>query len=140
MNLLRSVINWLMGIFSKTTTKPLPQEGIHYQLVDLAPDLAGVKILDGPYEDVIYYYGQVKIYPEKDRNILSFDYAIFDCPLHVDVELHLKANEFKQYIGDILTAILLSDKGEYATARDLDSEESNLQRTIHEESDSLPQG
>lgn len=137
--MLKRLIKWLTDKFSKTPSNPLPQLGKDFEFVDFpeAADIVGVKILDGKYAGVIYYYGKVKLIPREEPNafVLSFDYTLYEIPMYQVIQ----DEEFKQYIGDILSVILMSDKGEYATARDLDSQESDLQRSVYAESDSVPQ-
>lgn len=110
----------------KTKSKPLLIEGVNYEFVDI-PDShqTGIKILDGIYEGVVLFYGHVNVIQEDGKHILSFDYGIYSYPSYIDLPLHLTTQEFKNHVGDILTAILLSDGGEYATIRDHDSKESD---------------
>ncbi len=124
-----------MGILSRLRKKnnnPLPQENIHYEFFTITlgqESVDAIKIIDGPYKDVVYYYGRVKVVPPEVPDspaVLSFDYHTHIIPsglTHID----LGSFEFKQFVGDILMSILLhNEQGEYATIREHDTQESDL--------------
>jgi len=124
-----------MGILSiqkKATSNPLPQEEVDYTFTELVIGedvLSAIKIIDGSYSGVVYYYGRVKVIPPEIPEtpaILSFDYRVHSLPDGMDHRA-VKGDDFKQRAGDILTAILLDNgKGEYATIREHDSKEPHL--------------
>ena len=69
-----------------------------------------IKLLTGPYRDVIYQYGKVKFEEEKNGDTyLGFIYNIVESPYEND---YLDQN-FKNYIGDLLVDIIQQnlDKG-----------------------------
>lgn len=133
--MLRKSVKWLTGILSKLRKKSddhLPQEDIDYVFTEIFHNeecLNGVKVLAGPYKDVVYYYGRVKVVPPETPNtpaVLSFDYHAHSVPSGL-THFDLGTTEFKQFAGDILMSILLhNEQGEYATLREHDTKEPHL--------------
>lgn len=72
-----------------------------------------IKLLKGPYKDIVYQYGKVKFEEEKDGAVyLRFIYNIVESPYE---KSYLEENQdnFKNYIGDLLVDIMQQnlDKG-----------------------------
>lgn len=86
-----------------------------------------VKILKGDYENVVFYYGHVKMVPQDQLFNLAFQYTIWDSAGHSKQEL-AQAQPFITHLGDILVAIIADekDKGEYVQVRSHDTEKSDL--------------
>lgn len=120
-----------MGLFSPTTSpKPLMKENEDYCFTEIPLNeelITGVKLLSGPFEDVIYYYGHVKLVPEGDNHRLAFQFTVWDSAKFTRVEL--AAPPFVNYIGDVLVAIIADENksGEYnGPTRSDDTQESDL--------------
>ncbi len=110
--------------------KPLLKENEDYLFSEIivAEELVhGVKLLKGDYENVVYYYGHVKMVPVNDLFTLAYQYTVWDSAGHSKAELS-ESLEFKTLLGDVLVAIIADekDKGEYATIRKHDTEEPDL--------------
>lgn len=124
-------MQWLMGLFWPTQKTPLLKENKHYCFVEI--DIAGeavhaVKLLALPYNNVVYYYGHVKLIPEGETHRLAFQYTVWDSA-GFPRELLGTSEEFKQHIGDVLVAIIADENktGEYnAPSRNDDFEEPDL--------------
>src|SRR5574337_2124366 len=122
MDLLRRSMQWLMGIFSKLPirpqSKPLLKSEVHNQLTEIMLDewVNAVKLLDGPFKNVIYYYGHVKLIPQEDgSHRLAFQYTIWDSAGFDKVALTANP-QFIDHIGDVLVSIITDEnrQGEYA--------------------------
>jgi hypothetical protein len=136
MNFLERSLQWLMGKFwsvspSPSPQKPLPKENEDYcfsEIILAEETVNAVKILTGPFKNVIYYYGHVKIVPEGDTHRLAYQYTIWDSARFTKAEL-TDAVEFSNTMGDILVAIIADENnvGEYSgPTREDDTEESDL--------------
>lgn len=106
-----------MEIFSPSPTqKPLKRENEDYCFSEIPLNeelINGIKLLSGPYENVIYYYGHIKLVPEGDNHRLAFQYTVWDSANHSRDSLNGK--EFVSYLGDVLVAIIADENqsGEY---------------------------
>lgn len=114
----------------QTPLKPLLKENEDFLFTEIiiAEELVNaVKILRGDFENVVYYYGHVKMVPKDQLFNLAFQYTIWDSAGHSKAELS-KSQAFMTQLGDILVAIIADekDKGEYVSIRSNDSEESDL--------------
>jgi len=122
MNIWQRLVRWLTGIWWKTPIKETPT--FIYQDVYTGSEwVQAIKIIDGPYKDVVYYYQLVRFDPDTVK--LSFTYVVQESPYDPVVML---SKDFRSYIGDILVTILLNEdgQGEYAEIREHDTQESNL--------------
>ena len=74
-----------------------------------ASDLYGVKLLSGEWEDVIVTYGKVTIKENVESGIatLAFTYQVND-PVGWGYDELDKNEDFKNYLGDILSHIINS--------------------------------
>ena len=133
MSFLKRGMKWLMGLFSPAPTltmKPLLKENEHYCFVDIPMEhepVSGVKLLEGPFPNVVYYYGHVKLVPEGDSHKLAFQFTIWDSGNFSPKEV--KSVEFVNWIGDVLVAIIADENksGEYyGPSGTDDSEKSDL--------------
>lgn len=86
------------------------KEGIGYNFIEVN-GMAGVKILDGEFENVIYTYSNVSVSEDEEDSsgedlpaVLSFNFDVVDFVDHTEEEL--QTIEFKNKIGDILMSIL----------------------------------
>lgn len=121
-----------MGIFSRQTMPmPLKKENKDYLFTEIIlaeETVNAIKLLDGPYAHVIYYYGHVKVVPEGDTHRLAYQYTIWDSAQFTKKEL-VESTEFTTLIGDVLVAIITDENnsGEYnGPSRSDDTEEPNL--------------
>jgi hypothetical protein len=89
-------------------------------------ELYSLKIKVGPFKDVIYTYGKVDISEdaENDRAKVSFDWRLEDYPKHLTKEEIEESEEFKNYIGNILTT-LIEEKSKNDKPANTDTQESN---------------
>ena len=71
-------------------------------------ELYSLKIVQGPYNKVIYTYGAVTIEEDIENDLarLKFNYVIEEVPPPYSKEELEESDEFRNYIGDILTEIL----------------------------------
>ena len=85
-------------------------EGVDYCFIYPKHDdqAVHIKLLDGPYKDVVFQYGRVK-FEEKDEQVyLLFNYFVIESP-NVKVKILEKDNDFKNYIGDMLVEVMSSN-------------------------------
>ena len=120
-----------MAIFSpQVPLSPLKKINEDYCFTEIILEeetVNAVKILTGPFENVIYYYGHVKVVPEGESHRLAYQYTIWDSASFTKAELTGSA-AFTNSIGDILVAIISDEDnmGEYGTPRADDPEEPYL--------------
>jgi len=71
-------------------------------------DLYALKVIDGPFKDVIYTYGKVSIHEDEanDQLNIKFDFVLNDVPKNLDKAELEKSEEFKNFMGDILSELL----------------------------------
>lgn len=71
-------------------------------------DYYGFKLQEGKFEDVIYYYGEVKIEEdeENDTAYLNFKFQVAKGNDTYNVDELNESSEFKTLIGDILATLL----------------------------------
>lgn len=70
-----------------------------------------IKLMNGPFVNVVYYYGGVKIVPEHGTNRLAFQYTIWDTAGRTKADL-TASKEFTTHLGDVLVSIISSEHGE----------------------------
>ena len=65
---------------SKQTKQKLPKHEVDYVFVEKQDqDFASIKLISGPYTDIIYHYGNVQFAKEEDENgnlPMKFDYTV----------------------------------------------------------------
>lgn len=91
-----------------TRSNQILTEGVDYVYVEHdAADFYSIRLKSGPFAGVIYTYGKVSIKEEKGQARLGFIFKVedtLDCD-YSKAELETSA-DFKNYIGDVLAAIL----------------------------------
>lgn len=80
-------------------------------------DYYGFKIHEGEYEDVVYYYGEVKIEEniDEDHAVLNFNYQIDKGNEQYSIEELQDSIKFNNLMGDILAEVLDKDNDERPT-------------------------
>ena len=103
--------------------KKMPQHNIDYVLIDSDDSkTTGVGIKKGKFAGVLYHYGQARINEEGELARLQFSYTIVSSPTIPIDDLIIDA-EFHNFIGDILTDILMSQQNHYEEIRNNDPKE-----------------
>jgi|TARA_R110000737_G_scaffold352373_1_gene398148 hypothetical protein len=74
-------------------------------------DFTSIKVLQKPYNGIIYTYGKIKISEPEDENgnaTLSFDWKVEEVPPAIGKSKEELENDevFSKFIGDILVEIL----------------------------------
>ena len=104
-----------------------PQHKIDYDLIDSDDSTkTGVGIKTGKFEGVLYHYGKAKIQEEEGFAKMTFSYTIISSPKIPEHEL-MEDKEFHDFIGEILTDILMSQAEANEKARNDDSQEFDIQ-------------
>ena len=83
--------------------KKSPKEGKDFELVNIGQNFQGVRILRGPFADVLYSYGKISVTEIGGQAKLSFDYLILEPTDSTDL---VDNTDFVQQMGDILTVIV----------------------------------
>jgi|TARA_B110000908_G_scaffold170586_1_gene230615 hypothetical protein len=85
-------------------------------------ELYSLKVVQGPYNNVIYTYGSVTIEEDEDKDLarLKFNYHIEEVPEPYSKRELEESTEFRDYIGNILTEILEDQTGQIGNARNTD--------------------
>jgi len=109
---------------------PTMTEGIDYSFIFPENDnkRVHIKFLSGPFKDVVYRYGGVKIEEKNGEGHLLFNYDVVESPVVKPKKLE-KDLAFKTYIGDLLVELMTSNMNQDIideTGTD-DTQESNLQ-------------
>lgn len=94
-------------------TKFKEEEDYRFVIPEDEKTTVGIKLLKGPYKDVVYQYGKVKFEEEKDGAVyLRFVYNVVESPYEKSY-LEKNQDDFKNYIGDLLVGIIQQnlDKG-----------------------------
>jgi len=121
-----------LAIFSpQTSLPPLPKVQADYEFTEIIvaeEHVDAIRLLTGPFANVIFYYGHVKVVPEGETHRLAYQYTIWDTAGLLKSDL-VNSKDFTTHLGDILAAIILdeSQEGEYVSTRKHDSEEPDLQ-------------
>ena len=88
------------------TTSPKHKED--YVFVEKpGEDFTALKLISGPYADIVYKYGKVGFRPESEKTPdgalpMVFDYTIIENEVGADTD----SQEFINHIGDILVVLL----------------------------------
>ncbi len=116
-----------MGLFWTTPIqKPLLKENEDYlfsEIILAEESINAVKLLTGPFKNMTYYYGHVKVVPEGTSHRLAYQYTIWDSAGFTKAEL-TQSPEFINHIGDVLVAIIADENnaGEYGSLSKVDRE------------------
>jgi len=69
-------------------------------------DFTGIKLISGPFADIVYKYGNVGFAPESEKVgemlPMKFDYTVIENKIDADTD----SQEFINHIGDILVVLL----------------------------------
>ena len=69
-------------------------------------DFTGIKLISGPFADIVYKYGNVGFAPESEKVgemlPMKFDYTVIENKIEADPD----SQEFINHIGDILVVLL----------------------------------
>ena len=89
---------------------PTMTEGIDYSFIFPENDnkRVHIKFLSGPFKDVVYRYGGVKIEEKNGEGHLLFNYYVLESP-NVKPKLLEKDDDFKNYIGNLLVEIMTAN-------------------------------
>ena len=91
---------------SKQKKQSLPKHEVDYVFVEKQDqDFASIKLISGPYTDIIYHYGNVQFAKEEDENgnlPMKFDYTVDKNFIDADTD----SQEFINHIGDILITVM----------------------------------
>ena len=82
-------------------------ENIDYKFVFPANDdkTVHIALLQGPYKDTIFKYGQVKFDEKDGEGYLLFNYDVIESTVMKPKKLE-KDEDFKNYIGNLLVEIM----------------------------------
>ena len=83
--------------------------GEDYTFCDnMKEDTIPIKLLSGPYKDVVYRYIKVAIREKKkdETAVLNFDYHLHEMGEHTEIKLR-RDPKFNQHIGLVLNALIL---------------------------------
>ena len=85
-----------------------PKQNEDYVFVEKpGEDFTALKLISGPYADIVYKYGKVGFRPESEKTPdgalpMVFDYTIIENEIQADTD----SQEFINHIGDILVVLL----------------------------------
>lgn len=103
--------------------KKMPKHNVDYVLIDSDEgDITGVGIKKGKFAGVLYHYGKARINEEGELARLQFSYTIVSSPT-IPIDDLIIDEEFHNFIGDILTDILMSQQNHYEEIRNDDPKE-----------------
>ena len=94
-------------------------------------DFSAIKILEGPFHDMIYKYGKVMFGAEEtgnDKLTTKFEYVIIEYPHHESL-IQDNMEQFENCLGDILIDIISDEmmkkeaKGTSYESRDINTKE-----------------
>jgi len=103
-----------------------PQYNVDYVLLESDDNTTtGVGIRKGKFAGVLYHYGKVKIQEEENVARMTFSYTVVFTP---DIPVHelMEDKEFHNFIGDILTDILMGQAEANEKIRNNNSEEFDI--------------
>ena len=85
-------------------------------------ELYSLKIVQSPYNGVIYTYGSVNIQEDLENDLarLTFNYYIEEVPDPYTKKELEESDDFRNYIGDILAEILDDESAQIGNAGDRD--------------------
>ena len=91
---------------SKSKKQSLPKHEVDYVFVERPDkDHASIKLISGPYADIIFHYGNVAFAKEENADghlPMKFDYYIDKNFKEADTD----SQEFINHIGDILVVVM----------------------------------
>jgi starvation-inducible outer membrane lipoprotein len=102
------------------------EENIDYQFIEIQDtDVNAIKLLRGPYKDVVYCYGKAAVKEQGEIAKLEFDYIVIDPGIYLLEDL-TRDEEFHTMIGDILVE-MITVEGKNEQIRNNNSQEFDLQ-------------
>ena len=114
-----------MAIWKKSRMKP--QYNVDYVLLESDDNKkTGVGIKKGKFAGVLYHYGKAKIQEDDGFAKMTFSYTVVQSPT-IPIHELMEDEEFHDFIGEILTEILISQAEANEKARNDDSEEFDIQ-------------
>lgn len=108
--------------------KPMtPQYNVDYVLIDSDDgETTAVGIQTGRFAGILYHYGKVRFSEEGEVGRMQFSYTIVSSPT-IPIEELMRDEEFHNYIGEILTEIIINQESANEKIRNNDSEEFDIQ-------------
>jgi hypothetical protein len=106
--------------------KMKPQHNVDYVLLDSddkSKTAVGVKT--GKFAGILYHYNKARLTEEEDHARMTFSYTVISTS-KIPIEDLIQDAEFQNFIGDILTDILMSQAEANEKIRDNDSEEFDI--------------
>ena len=104
-----------------------PQHNVDYDLIDSDDgETTAVGIKTGKFAGVLYHYGKVKFFTEGEIGRMQFSYTIISTP-SIPIEELMRDEEFHNFIGEILTDIIINQESANEATRNDDSEEFDIQ-------------
>jgi hypothetical protein len=104
-----------------------PQHSVDYDLIDSDDgETTAVGIKTGRFAGVLYHYGKVRFTTEGEIGRMQFSYTIVSTPT-ISVEELMRDEEFHNYIGEILTDIIINQESANEEIRNHNSEELDIQ-------------
>jgi hypothetical protein len=101
------------------------EPGVDYEFHDFEDsDLTGVRIIQGPYAGVLYYYTGASVAEEGLGAVFKFGYQVVEAGNYTRKDLD-SDEKFVTMMGDILTTIILMD-GQFESPRTFYSEKSSI--------------
>jgi len=95
-----------LNMVSKSKKQTLPKHEVDYVFVEKQDqEMASIKLISGPYADIVYHYGNVQFAKEEneDGNLpMKFDYTVDQN----FVDANTDSQEFINHIGDILIQVM----------------------------------
>ena len=84
-----------------------PKQNEDYVFVEKqGEDFTGIKLISGPFADIVYKYGKVGFAPESEKVgemlPMKFDYTVIENRIDADTD----SQEFIDHIGDILVVLI----------------------------------
>jgi len=112
--------------WKKPKNKRMFEENIDYSFIEIQDtDVNAIKLLRGPYKDVVYCYGKAAVKEQGELAKLEFDYIVIDPGIYL-LEDITRDEEFHTVIGDILVE-MITIEGKNEQIRNNDSSEFDLQ-------------
>ena len=87
--------------------KSKPKEGKHYRFEDTDTEHTAIRILKGPYKDILYVYGTVSTDIMNDMCHLRFTFELI--ANHDESVDYASDIEFVTLLGDILTDVVVNN-------------------------------
>ena len=104
-----------------------PQHNVDYVLIDSDDgETTGIGIQTGRFAGVLYHYGKVRFFTEGEIGRMQFSYTIVSSPT-IPIEELMRDEEFHNFIGEILTDIIINQESANEATRNNYFEEFDIQ-------------